>query len=172
MTARPWTALLVSGTLWLAVLPAQAQMPMSGGSRSLGGYGSATISSYYGGGGGGYMPYAGGGQGFVPYRSGSSGGLGIDPLPRRIPETTIGGTTMMAATPIGGASLSGGMGSGSMGLRGGSYFPFGYEGGVGMSGGMLARPMSRTDRTRSGPGFGYPFRMPPSLAGSSTMTTP
>jgi hypothetical protein len=85
---------------------------------------------------------------------------------------------MMAETPIGGASLSGGMlgatRSGmSMGTRSGRgremLLPFGFEGGAGMggmAGGMRARPMP------TGPGFGYPFVLPMSLGGSSSMSMP
>jgi hypothetical protein len=87
---------------------------------------------------------------------------------------------MMASTPIGGASLSGGMGAGTRGgmrmdsrAGGRPLVPFGYEGGIGigMSGGMTAAPMSRQAgmrRSASGPGFGYPFRMPPGLGGTSS----
>ena len=86
----------------------------------------------------------------------------------------------MAQTPIGGASLAGGMGGGgmSMGARPGRgrtvLMPFGYEGGIGMggmttmAGGMGGRQMA----TPTGPGFGYPFRMPMSLGGSSSMSMP
>jgi hypothetical protein len=84
----------------------------------------------------------------------------------------------MASTPIGGASLSGGMGTGmgmgsAIGARG--LVPFGYEGGLGMGGGLTAMPMPRSGALRqgtTGPGFGYPFRMPPSLTGPSSMTMP
>ena len=93
-------------------------MAMSGsGGRSLGGYGASTISSYYGGGSTAYLPYSGNAHGFVPYRGGSGGGLGVQPIARRLPQSSIGGT-MMADTPIGGASLSGGMGGGARGGMG------------------------------------------------------
>jgi hypothetical protein len=69
---------------------------------------------------------------------------------------------MMAQMPIGGASLSGGVGGstrGGMGIaswlgsRG--LVPFGYEGGVGMGGGKSGMPMMRQAGMRqsaSGPG--------------------
>ena len=96
--------------------PSRAQMSMTDGGRSLGGYGTATISSYYGGGGGGYVPYNGRAGGFVPYSGDFGGGIGSRPIPRRLPQTPIGGV-MMAETPIGGATLSGSMGArGAMGM--------------------------------------------------------
>jgi hypothetical protein len=172
---------LLSVGLLLCASPSRAQMSMTGGGRSLGGYGTATISSYYGGGGGGYVPYNGRASGFVPYSGDFGGGIGSRPIPRRLPQTPIGGV-MMAETPIGGATLSG-----SMGARGGmdlgsrssgarTFLPFGYEGGIGMSGTMSAvAPIGAGGRRQSpaGPGFGYPFRMPPSLlSGSSSMAMP
>src|SRR3954451_10967460 len=75
----------------IGILPARAQMAMPGGGRSLGGYGASTISSYYGGGAGGYIPYNGSASGFVPYGGGSGGRLGIQPIPRRLPQSSIGG---------------------------------------------------------------------------------
>jgi hypothetical protein len=152
-------------------------MSMSGGGRSLGGYGASTIGSYYGGGGGGYIPYMGNGSGFVPYRSGQGGGMGVQPTRRQLPQTSIGGR-MMAESPIGGASLSpmgerargGMMASGS---RRGFGIPFGYEGGIGSAGmGTASLAQRRAVRPGPGPGFGYPFRMPAPLPGSSAMTMP
>src|SRR3954453_7784047 len=97
--------LVVLGLVAFSVAPAWAQMSMSGGGRSLGGYGASAIGSYYGGGGGGYIPYMGNGSGFVPYRSGQGGGMGVQPIRRQLPQMSIGGQAM-ADTPIGGASLS------------------------------------------------------------------
>jgi hypothetical protein len=172
----------IVGTSMIGMPSARGQMAMPGSGRSLGGYGAATIASYYGGGSGGYIPYNGRASGFVPYSGMAGGGFGTPPIPRRLPQTPIGGT-MMAQTPIGGASLSGGMGGSTrggtgmgsgMGSRG--LVPFGYEGGVGMGGGMSGMPMTRQGgmrRPASGPGFGYPFRMPPSLpGGASSMGMP
>jgi hypothetical protein len=172
--------LLLAGIATPDVCPVRAQMAMPGGGRSLGGYGAPAISSYYSGGSSTYIPYSGNAHGFIPYRgeSGSGGGLGAQPIPRRLSQTSVGGA-MMAQTPIGGASLASGMGSGvSMGARSGRsralLMPFGYEGGIGMggmapmTGGMGARPTA----TPTGPGFGYPFRMPMSLGGSSSMSMP
>lgn len=172
---------LLSVGLLLCASSSRAQMSMTGGGRSLGGYGTATISSYYGGGGGGYVPYNGRASGFVPYSGDFGGGIGSRPIPRRLPQTPIGGV-MMAETPIGGSSLSGGISTrGAMGMGGRSsgartFLPFGYEGGIGMSGGMSVMPSAgagRMRRSTAGPGFGYPFRMPPSLlSGSSSMAMP
>jgi hypothetical protein len=174
------SAVLLGGIGTVGMSQVHAQMAMSGGGRSLGGYGATAISSYYSAGSSTYIPYSGNAHGFIPYRGGSAGGLGAQPIPRRLSQTSIGGV-MMADTPIGGASLSGGMGgdarSGmSMGARSARgrqmLMPFGYEGGIGMggmatmSGGMGRRPMS------TGPGFGYPFRMPMNLGGSSSMAMP
>jgi hypothetical protein len=153
-------------------------MGMAGPGRSLGGYGASTIGSYYSGGGGGYIPYNGQASGFVPYRgNGVGGGMSSPPIARRPPQTPIGGV-MMAETPIGGASLSGGMGrGGAMGTRpeGRALIPIGYEGGIGMGGRMTGTPMTRQEGMRrpTGPGLGYPFRMPPGLAGGgSSMAMP
>lgn len=176
------SGLLTLIALTIGTPPTRAQMAMSGTGRSLGGYGASAISSYYGGAGGGYIPYAGGGSGYVPYRGGAGGGgMGVQPIQRRLPETSIGGV-MMATTPIGGASLSGGRdmpsrGGMAMGARSSArtFLPFGYDGGLGMGGGMTSMStagMGGTRRSPSGPGFGYPFRMPPSLAGSSSMSMP
>jgi hypothetical protein len=158
----------------------RAQMAMPGSGRSLGGYGASAITSYYGGGSPAYVPYSGNAHGFVPYRGASGGGLEVQPITRRLAQTPIGGT-MMADTAIGGASLSGGMGIGGGRRSGtgmsarpgrGSILPFGYEGGAG-TGGMAATPGGMgARRTSTGPGFGYPFRMPPSLGGGSAMGMP
>ncbi len=168
--------LVVVGLLAFTASPARAQMSMSGGGRSLGGYGASTIGSYYSsGGGGGYIPYMGNGSGFVPYRSVQGGGMGMPPIRRQLPQSSIGGQ-LMAETPIGGASLSA-MGGGRLGgtemgprLPRGLGLPFGYEGGIGM--GMT--PVGGRGRTGSGPGpgFGYPFRVPAPLSGSSSMGMP
>ena len=170
----PWEVLVALAAVLAAGIPsARAQMAMSGSSRSLGGYGGSTITSYYGGGSTAYVPYSGNAHGFIPYRGMSGGASGMLSIPRRLPQTAIGGT-MMADTPIGGASLAGGgMGMGTRTGRG-PLLPFGYEGGVGMgsvaprSGGMGARARS----TGTGPGFGYPFRMPPNRGGAGSMSMP
>src|SRR3954453_12429954 len=97
--------LFVLGLVAFSVAPVRAQMSMSGGGRSLGGYGASTIGSYYGGGGGGYVPYMGNRSGFAADRGGQGGGMGVQPIRRQPPQTSIGGRAM-AETPIGGASLS------------------------------------------------------------------
>jgi hypothetical protein len=171
-------SLLALVFLALNAVPARAQMSMSGGGRSLGGYGSSTIGSAYSGGGGGYIPYMGNGSGFMPYRGGPGVGMGVLPIRRQLPQTPIGGR-MMAETPIGGASLSamggssrGGMETGSRSPRG-LGIPFGYEGGVGMGGmGMTSVGGRGSMRPGPGPGFGYPFRMPAPLPGTSAMSMP
>jgi hypothetical protein len=160
---------------------ARAQMGMSGAGRSLGGYGAGTITSYYGGTSTTYVPYNGDASGFIPYNRGFGDEMSTRPALRRIPETPIGGV-MTAETPIGGASLTGGMGAaprGGMGMgsqsRPRTYMPFGVGGGMGMGAGMVSIPTSRASgmlRGPSGPGFGYPFRMPPSLTGAGSMSMP
>jgi len=150
---------------------------MAGAGRSLGGYGAAAIGRYYTTGMGSYMPYNGNASGFVPYRGGSAGGLGVQPIPRRLPQTSIGGISM-PRTPIGGASLPGGMAAGprgGMGMGAGAnrrtFAPFGYEGGMGMGQGPVGAPMTMPagrERTPSGPGFGYPFRMPADWPGAAS----
>jgi hypothetical protein len=81
-------------------------------------------------------------------------------------------------TAIGGASLSGGMAAGrrdGMGIGMGgvagrrTFALFGYEGGIGMGGGMIGTAMTQQASmppARSGPGLGYPFRMPADLPGA------
>jgi len=152
---------------------AVAQMAMSRGGRSLGGYG-ASASPSAGGSSGGYIPYMGNASGFIPYSGGRGGGLGVQPIPRRLSTTSIGGSEM-ASTPIGGASVQG-MGRGrddtAMGAGRRSLLPFGYEGGIGM-GGMS--PTSRSGmgaRRPYGPGFGYPFQLPTVFPGSASMSMP
>jgi hypothetical protein len=152
---------------------ARAQTGMSGTGRSLGGYGASVIGQYYSSGMGSYMPYNGNASGFIPYRGGFAGGLGVQPVPRRLPQTPIGGVAM-SMTPIGGASLSGGMNGGTRGGMGAesrrSLVPFGYEAAIGM-GGMIGTPMTRQGgmrRPATGLGFGYPFSMPPDLLGTPT----
>ena len=84
----------------------------------------------------------------------------------------------MAETPIGGASLSsmGERASGGMSMTSGSSrglgIPFGYEGGIGMGGMGMTNSRRDNMRTSAGPGFGYPFRMPAPLPGSSSMSMP
>jgi hypothetical protein len=153
---------------------AQGQMGMSGAGRSLGGYGAATIGQYYSNGMGSYMPYNGNASGFVPYRGGSTGGLGVQPVLRRLPQTPVGGVSM-PMTPIGGASLSGFMTSGTRSVGGMGnvapriFVPFGYEGGIGMDRSVIGTLMTQPAGMRrppSGPGLGYPFRTPDSGLGS------
>lgn|GEM_PF-5833175 len=170
-----WTLLPLCGLVFLP-RTAQAQMGMGSAGRSLGGYGASTIGSYYSSGTAGYLPYNGNGSGFVTSRPGI--GLTSSPAPvsRRLGESSIGGT-LMPSTPIGGTSLSAGMGTRSAsGMNASSlprtFIPFGYEGGIGMGSGMNATPSGMAKRKLSGPGFGYPFRMPASLNGSSSMAMP
>jgi hypothetical protein len=159
---------------------ALAQMAMPGSGRSLGGYGASAISSYYSTGSTAYVPYSGNAHGFVPYGGGTWTSYGEQPVSRQLPQSAIGGN-VMPNTPIGGASLSGGMGMGG-GRRSGvsmsarsrraTMLPFGYEAGAGMGGmgGMSTRMDAR--RASAGPGFGYPFRMPMSSGTSSSMAMP
>jgi hypothetical protein len=168
-------------TLVVDTPSARAQMGMPGAGRPLGGYGAGTISSYYGGTSTTYVPYNGGASGFIPYNRGFGDQMSTRPALRRIPETPIGGV-MTAETPIGGASLAGAMGAaprGGMGTgsqtRPRTYMPFGFGGGMGMGAGTVSMPTSRAggmQRPASGPGFGYPFRMPPSLSGAGSMSMP
>jgi hypothetical protein len=148
-------------------------MGMSGAGRPLGGYGAATIGRYYSNGMGTYMPYNGNASGFVPYRGGYGGGVGVQPIPRRLNPTAVGGASM-PMTPIGGASLDQGMRTAT---RRGSFLPFGYEGGLGFGADRVGMPMTdrgRPGRRPSGPGFGYPFQWPTldTGSGSSIMAMP
>lgn len=160
---------LIGGVLLVAASSARAQSGMSGGGRSLGGYGAATIGRYYSSGTTAYIPYSGGG-GYVPYQAGPGGGFAVRPVSRALPQTPIGGNSM-AATPIGGASL----GAGAMNVRtGGRRFEsFRFSSGLGSD--MTGRPMTRQSSTRrgsTGPGFGYPFRVPPDLVNGSGGSSP
>lgn len=142
---RAWAAVLSLSGLAMVVeaAPAKAQTP--GMRRPLGGYGAATIGSYYGNRGGPLIPYAGGQGGFIPYE-------GIEPrrpaaaamTPREIPTTPIGGVGRMG-TPIGGVSRMSGPDL---------YRPFNARGRSGLGSRL---PSAR----RYGPGFGSPFRQPP-----------
>ncbi len=169
--------LVLGGMAAIGPSPAGAQMAMSSGGRSLGGYGAGTISSYYGN-GGGYMPTGGRGGGVLPL-GGGPGVMGTPPAPRMIPQTAIGGASMVAATPIGGISATGGM---SMGARRGSgmgtgmgarsrpgrraYAPLLPGGGMGtgLMTGTSGMGIGR-GRAPAGPGFGYPFRSPLEFGG-------
>lgn len=141
---RWFLAVLLAGVAGLASVPSsRAQM------RSLGGYGASTIGSYYRSMGGPLIPYGGGQGGFVPYE-----GLQRRPsapevlAPRELPATPVGGVSM-PTTPIGGASRVTGPGL--------FYQPLRYRGRFGTGG--------RAIRARDyGPGFGSPFRVPPSLS--------
>jgi hypothetical protein len=131
-----------------------AQMAARGGSRSLGGYGASTISSYYSSAGGGtYIPYLGGQGGFIPYR-------GLEPRPAATRPRPLPGT------PIGGASAMtrpGHMSRQETRL----YSPFLHPVGLNPGGGMLPMPDPTSLRSRQGiPRLGYPFWQPPSLSGS------
>ncbi len=138
-----WGILVTSPTV------AIAQMGTMG--RSLGGYGAATIGSVYRSRSGPMIPYGGGLGGFVPYQDLESRAPDVEMSPRQIRETPIGGAGRMG-TPIGGASRT---------MRGRRmYIPLnlggGMDGSLGTSG--------RVGNSQS-PGFGYPFRRPPSLVG-------
>ncbi|MHB1559469.1 MAG: hypothetical protein ACYC61_18630 [Isosphaeraceae bacterium] len=161
--------LIIGGMLLIPTGPARAQSGMSGGGRSLGGYGAATIGRYYSSGTTAYMPYSGGG-GYVPYQGGPGGGFAVRPVSRALPQTPIGGTSM-AATPIGGASL----GAGAMTDRSGTrrFESFRFSSGLGSD--MIGRPMTQPSGLRrglTGPGFGYPFRVPPDLVNGSGGSSP
>jgi hypothetical protein len=160
--------LLVGTIVAIGAAPARAQMGMAGTGRSLGGYGAATIGQYYSSGMTTYVPYSGGAGGYVPYQGGYAGGFGIPWVSRRLPQTPIGGMSM-SMTPVGGASRPGGR----------MFQPFGFQGTIGLESSMVGTPMTKQAgmrRTPSGPGFGYPFRMPVDLSGSpsgtSTMAMP
>ncbi len=168
----PVGLILMGGILAIGTPSARAQMGMGGAGRSLGGYGGATIGQYYSSGTTSYMPYDGGAGGWVPYQGGPAGGFGIGLVSRRLPQTPIGGISM-PMTPIGGASRPGGMATAARGRMGADaggrvFQPFGYEGGIGMESRMIGTPMTRQGRRSPlGPGFRYPFAIPPSLSGPS-----
>jgi hypothetical protein len=72
------------------------------------------------------------------------------------------------------AAPRGSMDMGSKG-RPRRYMPFRSPGNMGMGAGMSSMPASRASGNppvSTGPGFGYPFRMPPSLPGSGSMSMP
>lgn len=155
---------VLGSTLFVVAGTARAQSEMSRGGRSLGGYGASTIGRYYSSGTTAYIPYGGAG-GYVPYQSGPDGGFALRPVSRELPLTPIGGTSM-AATPIGGASLR----AGAMTSRAGAprFDSFRFSSGLGSD--TIGRPMTRQSSKRrapSGPGFRYPFRVPPDLVNGS-----
>lgn len=145
---RTWTAVLTLCGLALMVEPLPARAQMAGMRRSLGGYGAATIGSYYRNQGGPLIPYAGGQGGFIPYEGIEARQPAEMLTPRQISETPIGGVKPRA-TPIGGASRMQGPNI---------YQPLNIPGGFG-----LGSPAPAT--RRYGPGFGSPFRQPPRLGG-------
>ena len=180
MARRTVLSILAIGALaTITSSPARAQMGMSGGGRSLGGYGGATITSYYGG-GGGYAPAMGNGKAFVPSQGGTGGSPGPMLSPGRIAETPIGGVMMGGPTAIGGISAPGSMG-GRSGARGGMGMgissrsrmpaPYGSVGGMGGNMGMSSSSGGMR-RGTPGPGFGYPFRQPAAPGGPSSMSMP
>ncbi len=140
------SALLIAGLSLTGIGSAHGQM--KGRGRSLGGYGGATIGSYYRNSQGVLLPYGGAFGGYIPYQSLEPRTASATLQPREIMETPIGGTGMMRGTPIGGSSL-----------RRGTflYVPLRSRGGMMGQGGR---------RSRTLPGFGYPFRRPPLLSGS------
>lgn len=168
LSAAAARIIVFGGILFVATGSARAQSGMSGGGRSLGGYGAATIGRYYSSGTTAYMPYSGGG--YVPYQGGPGGGFAVRPVPRALPQTPIGGTSM-AATPIGGASLRAGAMTDRSGTRRSESFRFSS----GLGSDMIGRPMTQQSSMRrgsSGPGFGYPFRVPPNLVNGSGGSSP
>jgi hypothetical protein len=133
--------------------PAWGQMGMSGGRRSLGGYGAATIGSYYGSNTGGYVPYNGKAGGFVPFRGDS---LGVQPSRR--PTTPIGGASAL------GMAIGSREPMRSMARRAPTFRPF--YGPMNEPSWMgMGLEMGRMTRSPLGPGLGYPFTMPPTLSG-------
>jgi hypothetical protein len=118
----------------LALAPATARAQGIVQQRSLGGYGSATISRYYGGeGSGAFLPSAAGPGGFIAQRSlepRSSTAAAL--TPRQVEQTMIGGMGS-ARTPIGGASLTPGR----------RYPAFGRRGTTGKGGMILSTPVAR-----------------------------
>ncbi len=140
---RLGSALLVLGVLAIGFEDVPARAQMAGMRRPLGGYGAATIGSYYGNRGGPLIPYGGGLGGFVPYEGLEARQPVAGWMPRPIPTTPIGGVGL-SGTPIGGASRMQGPDI---------YRPFNYRGRFGMG---ASSPMTR----RYGPGLGYPFRQP------------
>ncbi|HWE39157.1 MAG TPA: hypothetical protein VG406_21590 [Isosphaeraceae bacterium] len=129
--------------------PARGQLGMSGGRRSLGGYGAATIGSYYSTTSGGFAPYNGRAGGFVPFRGDS---LGVQPSRR--PTTPIGGASAvgMATSPA-----TAGV---TMDRRPPMFRPL-----YGPMSDPLSMGMGRMARSPLGPGLGYPFTMPPVPSG-------
>jgi hypothetical protein len=141
---RTGMAWLVLGGLAWALETAPAHGQTGDIRRSLGGYGAASIASYYGSRSGPLVPYAGGHGGFIPYEGLEAQRSAASILiPRVIPPTPIGGAGM-GGTPIGGFSRR-------QGPR--IHQPLNFRGRFG-TGGSSGLPR------RYGPGFGYPFRQP------------
>src|SRR3954452_21781929 len=91
MKASGASVIFLGVTSAIGMPPARAQMAMTGGGRSLGGYDASTISSYYGAGPGDYIPYNGRASAFIPY-SGGGGRPGVQPIPRRLSRSSICGS--------------------------------------------------------------------------------
>lgn len=159
-TAR--AALIVVGVAATIVSSkVEAQTPLTGEGRSLGGYGGSMTDAGAGV-GGPVIPYAGKFGGFMPYRMGGSGTLSFQ---SRGNSPMGSGRTSFSLSPMSGgmSSMSGGFGSGSRTLS-----PIGAQGAMGLGGGSgLGGGMNQMSGTRGTgvmpPSFGYPFRQPPSL---------
>jgi hypothetical protein len=139
---------------------ARAQSSLTGGSRSLGGYGGSMIATGSGMGmSGPVIPYAGNFGGFMPYRM---GGGSLSFQSRGTSPMASGRTSFSLSSTSGGmSSMSGGMGQ-SLGMGSRTFSPLGSQGGLGLGGGMST--MSGGGRMGvMPPSFGNPFREPPSL---------
>ncbi len=135
----------------MALLPAPAHAQGGVRRRPLGGYGSATITRYYGGGGSGaFLPSAAGAGGFIAERSLEPPASAAAAMtPRQLARTPIGGMSG-ARTPIGGASL----------MPGRRFPAFGTRGAMGMGGVIRSPAVGR--RMVMPPRLGSPFG-PPSV---------
>jgi hypothetical protein len=137
----------------LSLLPATAHAQGGVRRRSLGGYGSATITRYYRSGGGGtFLPSAGGFGSFIAERALESRPSAVAAMtPQQIERTPIGGMGGVR-TPIGGASL----------MPGRRFPAFGTRGAMGI-GGVIRSPAAGR-RMVTPPRLGSPFG-PPSVLG-------
>lgn len=139
------------GSFWALVVGSSAWAQGWGmiPSRSLGGYGEATIERYYQNPSGLWVPYGGGFGGFVPYRA----------IEATRPPIAVPSPRLPIETPIGGESLRAErLGIGARAIQRG-YAPLG----VGRP--WVDRPLV-TPSAPSSFGFGSPFRSP-SIPGMS-----
>ena len=155
-------ALIIVGNMGFGASTAQAQG--TGSSGSLGGYG-AIMSGASTSMGNANIPYAGAFSGFMPFRMGGGGNLSFQTRGNSAMGSNRTSFSLMSTMSGGkgaGFGSDSGFGSNSGSLSAGSGMGIGMGMSVGQGIGRSRSPGVMP------PSFGYPFRQPPSLLGSSS----